>query len=124
MYSSKQALGGGNITNTWFRNIFLCLYIRYRHHDSLGPGIAANIAMFQVDFSTHILMWLYRLVCNDSSGLKHTALNYVMKDFKQNTLTPPIPKSKMKLDHGFNHPAIACTLCPRVLLNEFDEDPQ
>ena len=46
-----------------------------------------------------------------------------MKDFEQDTLTPPIPKSKMKSDHGFNHPVIARMLCPRAVLNEFDEDP-
>jgi hypothetical protein len=28
------------------------------------PAIAANIAMFQVDFPTHIVMWLHRLVSN------------------------------------------------------------
>jgi hypothetical protein len=46
-----------------------------------------------------------------------------MKDFEQDTLTPPIPKSKMKSDRGFNHPVIARMLCPRAVLNEFDEDP-
>jgi hypothetical protein len=51
-------------------------------------------------------------------------LNYIMKIFKEDALTPPIPKSKMKSDRGINHPVIACLLCPRALLNEFDEDPQ
>jgi hypothetical protein len=47
-----------------------------------------------------------------------------MKDFEQDALTPPIPKSNMKSGRGFNHPVIAQMLCPRAQLDEFDEDPQ
>jgi hypothetical protein len=47
-----------------------------------------------------------------------------MKDFEYHALTPPIPKSKMKSDRGFNHPVIAYMLCPRARLEEFDEDAQ
>jgi hypothetical protein len=46
-----------------------------------------------------------------------------MKDFKQDALVSPIPKSKMKLDHGFNHLVVAHMLCPRAQLDQFDEDP-
>jgi hypothetical protein len=33
-----------------------------RHHNSPGPGIEGDIAMFPVEFSSHIIMWLLGLV--------------------------------------------------------------
>jgi hypothetical protein len=45
-----------------------------------------------------------------------------MKDFEQDVLIPPIPKSKMKSDCGFNHLVIAHMLCPHTQLDQFDED--
>jgi hypothetical protein len=35
---------------------------------------------------------------------------------------PPIPRDKT--GHGFNHPAMACVLCPHAYIFDFDHDAQ
>ena len=59
-----------------------------------------------------------------TASLRVTALDYIMKYFAQDTLIPPILKSKMKSDCGINHPVSSHMLCPQALLNKFDEAPQ
>ena len=39
-----------------------CRALRCRHHNSPGPRIEGDIAMFPVEFSNHITMWLLGLV--------------------------------------------------------------
>ena len=47
-----------------------------------------------------------------------------MKDFETKSMDPPIPKSKMKSDRGFQHPVVARMLCPCDRLDNFESDPE
>jgi hypothetical protein len=58
---------------------------------------------------------------DDSGSLRYAALQYVMEDTKQ-PLEPTIPKQPTKADRGFNHKVLAYMLCPRILLDEYNEN--
>jgi hypothetical protein len=59
---------------------------------------------------------------DDSGSLRYAALQYVMEDVKV-PLAPTVPKQLTKADRGFNHSTLALMLCPRALLDEYNEDP-
>ncbi|KAL4069898.1 hypothetical protein V8B97DRAFT_2024256 [Scleroderma yunnanense] len=60
--------------------------------------------------------------CSTDLGLvKHDSLMYILPPSQ--VFAPPIPKTEDKLMHGFNHPDIACVLCPHKKLDSLEEDP-
>jgi hypothetical protein len=59
---------------------------------------------------------------DDSGSLRYAALQYVMEDIKV-PLEPTVPKQFTKADRGFNHSTLAHLLCPRALLDEYNENP-
>jgi len=61
---------------------------------------------------------------SDSGKLKHDGILYVPRNPQIDTLKPPIPKSTSKANRGFNHPVAARMLCPRYLLEDFDNDAE
>ncbi|KAF8887133.1 hypothetical protein BD779DRAFT_1528263 [Infundibulicybe gibba] len=62
---------------------------------------------------------------DDISSLKWNVLEYVMKNPKTESLTPPIPMGTSKgMSRGFRHLFLARLLCPRRLCGTFDENPK
>jgi hypothetical protein len=51
-----------------------------RHHNSPGPGIEGDIAMFPVEFSSHIIMWLLGLVPLFDAEIVQVLRRVAMKD--------------------------------------------
>ena len=61
---------------------------------------------------------------NDTGSLKFDALTYMLDDPATQSVKPPIRKGDPKSARGWNHPLTARNLCPIVLLEEYDKDPQ
>ncbi|KAJ6608889.1 hypothetical protein B0H10DRAFT_2226386 [Mycena sp. CBHHK59/15] len=49
---------------------------------------------------------------DDTSTLKHRILRWVLKNPKEEELSPAIPYSKIKATRGWQHPVLASLLCP------------
>ncbi|KAH9952316.1 hypothetical protein BGW80DRAFT_745992 [Lactifluus volemus] len=60
---------------------------------------------------------------SDTGDLKYSALEYIFRNASRESLNPPILRITSKASRGLNHPQIGRMLCPRHLLDDFDEDP-
>jgi hypothetical protein len=59
---------------------------------------------------------------SDTGKLKHNGLSYILRNSQLDVVTPLITRAQSKANCGFNHLVIACMLCPRHLLDEFDDN--
>jgi hypothetical protein len=60
---------------------------------------------------------------DDCGGLKHAAFSYVCLKPDTDVLMPPIVKSTSKSDRGLNHPMLGRLICPRSMLDSYDNEP-
>jgi|ERR1700722_2379895 hypothetical protein len=60
---------------------------------------------------------------DDCGGLKHAGLAYVCLDPQTDVLMPPIVKNFSKSERGLNHKMLGALLCPRSMLQDFNDDP-
>jgi hypothetical protein len=61
---------------------------------------------------------------SDSGKLKHDGILYIPQNLQIDTIEPPILKGTSKANQGFNHPVIMRMLCPRHLLEDFDDSSE
>ena len=64
---------------------------------------------------------------DDTGSLKWKIATYMPEDPNTESVEPPItekPGYRKVNERGFNHKACALLLCPRPLLEQFDEDPE
>ncbi|KAA1471035.1 hypothetical protein DENSPDRAFT_836974 [Dentipellis sp. KUC8613] len=98
---------------------------------ALAPGFPIHMTRLLAHEDTDALsVFLKRITqaansarTDDAGSLRYVGLNYVPRELHKDALIPPIPKQATKADRGFNHPMLARLLCPRKLLEQFDEDP-
>jgi hypothetical protein len=57
---------------------------------------------------------------DDTGSIKYDIIDYLTDDPSTQALDPPISKRECKSDRGFNHPVIACLICPQRYLATYD----
>ncbi|KAI5992518.1 hypothetical protein EDD15DRAFT_2368291 [Pisolithus albus] len=87
-------------------------------------GLEDELVKIEASELTDICSWITTGMSNqrstDLGSIKHVGLTYMLHAGE--AFDPPIGKGEDKMTRRFNHPQIACLLCPRKKLDSFDED--